>query len=69
MREEVYCREGMAPGLDRDDTVIRRRIEQKLEFVAEAAGMADEPTDETCAPNWSSTGMPIAARVPSYPAR
>lgn len=46
VREEVYYREGMALGLDRDDTVIRRRLKQKLEFVAEAAGVADEPTDD-----------------------
>lgn len=46
VREEVYYREGMALGLDRDDTVIRRRLKQKLEFVAEAAGMATEPTDD-----------------------
>jgi hypothetical protein len=36
----------MALGLDRDDTVIRRRLKQKLEFVAEAAGIAAEPTDD-----------------------
>ena len=46
VREEVYYREGLALGLDRDDTVIRRRLKQKLEFVAEAAGIAAEPTDE-----------------------
>ena len=46
VREEVYYREGMALGLDRDDTVIRRRLKQKLEFVAEAAGIAAEPTDD-----------------------
>jgi len=46
VREEVYYREGMALGLDRDDTVIRRRLKQKLEFVAEAAGIATEPTDD-----------------------
>lgn len=46
VREEVYYREGMALGLDRDDTVIRRRLKQKLEFVAEAAGAAAEPTDD-----------------------
>jgi hypothetical protein len=46
VREEVYYREGMALGLDRDDSVIRRRLKQKLEFVAEAAGMATEPTDD-----------------------
>jgi hypothetical protein len=46
VREEVYYREGMALGLDRDDTVIRRRLQQKLEFVAEAQGMATGPTDD-----------------------
>jgi PPIC-type PPIASE domain len=46
VREEVYYREGMALGLDRDDSVIRRRLKQKLEFVAEAAGMATGPTDD-----------------------
>jgi hypothetical protein len=46
VREEVYYREGMALRLDRDDTVIRRRLKQKLEFVAEAQGIATEPTDE-----------------------
>jgi hypothetical protein len=46
VREEVYYREGVALGLDRDDTVIRRRLKQKLEFVAEADGMATEPSDE-----------------------
>src|SRR5512134_2818406 len=46
VREEVYYREGMALGLDRDDTVIRRRLQQKLEFVAEARGIGAEPTDD-----------------------
>jgi hypothetical protein len=35
VREEMATREAMAIGLDRDDTVIRRRLRQKLEFVAE----------------------------------
>ena len=35
VREEVAYREALALGLDRDDTVIRRRMRQKLEFLAE----------------------------------
>ena len=35
LREEIATREAMALGLDRDDTVIRRRLRQKLEFAAE----------------------------------
>ena len=30
VREEVYCREAMALGLDEDDTIIRRRLRQKM---------------------------------------
>jgi len=45
VREEVYCREAVAMGLDQDDTVIRRRLRQKLEFVsADIAAMA-EPSE------------------------
>lgn len=46
VREEVYYREGIALGLDRDDTVIRRRLRQKLEFVAESQGESVAPTDD-----------------------
>ncbi|MBY3088409.1 peptidyl-prolyl cis-trans isomerase [Rhizobium laguerreae] len=35
IRDEVVYREGVAMGLDRDDAVIRRRIRQKMEFVAD----------------------------------
>ncbi|WP_158537596.1 peptidyl-prolyl cis-trans isomerase [Bradyrhizobium sp. MOS003] len=44
VREEVLYREGLAMGLERDDPIIRRRIAQKLEFVAES-GDAAEPSD------------------------
>jgi hypothetical protein len=45
VREEVYCREAMAMGLDKDDTIIRRRLRQKLEFVSEDIGAMAEPTE------------------------
>ena len=45
VREEVYYREGMALGLDRDDTVIRRRLRQKMEFISEGVADSVEPTD------------------------
>jgi len=43
--EEIYYREAIAMGLDQDDTVIRRRLRQKMEFISEAAADAVEPTD------------------------
>lgn len=46
IREEVYCREAMALRLDKDDTVIRRRLRQKLEFISEDLAAQAEPTDE-----------------------
>ncbi|KAA0253030.1 peptidyl-prolyl cis-trans isomerase [Acidobacteria bacterium ACD] len=36
----------MAAGLDRDDTVIRRRLRQKVEFLVEDASAQAPPTDE-----------------------
>jgi len=44
LREELLYREGLALGLDRDDPVIRRRIAQKMGFVAEALS-SELPTD------------------------
>ena len=45
VKEEVFYREAIAMGLDRDDTVIRRRLRQKIEFVSEDAAATAEPTD------------------------
>ena len=49
VREEAAYREGLALGLDRNDTIIRRRIRQKLDFVAQDIADALEPTDEELA--------------------
>ena len=46
VREEIAVREAMAMGLDRDDTVIRRRLRQKLEFVVEDVVAAAPPTEQ-----------------------
>ncbi len=45
VREEIAVREAMMTGLDRDDTVIRRRLRQKLEFLAEDVIAAAPPSD------------------------
>lgn len=47
-RDEVFYREGRAAGLDRDDVVIRRRVRQKMEFIAEDLTAA-EPSEEQLA--------------------
>jgi PPIC-type PPIASE domain len=46
IREEVFYREAIALGLDRDDIVIRRRLRQKMEFIADDLAARVEPTDE-----------------------
>jgi hypothetical protein len=46
VQEEVYCREAMALGLDKEDTVIRRRLRQKMEFVSDDIAALAEPSDE-----------------------
>lgn len=42
--EEVLYREALAIGLDRDDTIVRRRLRQKIEFLLDDFTMV-EPTD------------------------
>ena len=46
VRNEIYFREALAIGLDRDDGVIRRRLRQKMEFIFEDISSRTEPTDE-----------------------
>ncbi len=46
VHEEVYYREATAMGLDRDDAVIRRRLQQKLEFVSADIADLTQPTEE-----------------------
>jgi peptidyl-prolyl cis-trans isomerase C len=47
VREEVLYREGMALGLDKDDTIVKRRIAQKMEFLAEGAAIESNPSSDT----------------------
>ncbi len=49
VREEVMVREALALGLERDDTIIRRRLQQKVEFVSDEAAALAKPGDEELA--------------------
>lgn len=44
VREEVLYREGLAMGLDKDDEIVKRRMAQKMQFLAEDVGTAHEPS-------------------------
>jgi peptidyl-prolyl cis-trans isomerase C len=45
VREEVLYREAKSLGLDRDDLVVRRRLAQKIEFLAQDLATQGEPSD------------------------
>jgi hypothetical protein len=45
IREEAAYREALAMRLDRDDTIVRRRLRQKLEFLSDDLATRVEPTD------------------------
>jgi len=46
VRSEVYTREALALGLDRDDPVIRNRLRQKMQFLSEDVAALAQPTEE-----------------------
>ena len=43
IREEVYYREAIALGLDTNDTIVRRRLRQKMEFLSDSGAGLLEP--------------------------
>ena len=46
VQEEILYREGLALGLDKDDTIVKRRMAQKMQFLAEDVAAAREPTTD-----------------------
>lgn len=49
VREEVMYREALATGLDRDDTLVRNRLIEKMRFLTENVAEPPAPTDEELA--------------------
>jgi len=47
--EEIYYRQAVEMGLDRNDTVIRRRMRQKIEFLTDDAAALVQPGDDELA--------------------
>ena len=54
LREEILFREAVVTGLDRDDTIIRRHLAQKMEFLAQGAATAINPTESEVAQYFAS---------------
>ncbi len=46
VREEILFREALALGLDQNDTIVKRRLVQKMDFLAEDLSALREPTPE-----------------------
>ena len=46
IRQEVYYREALSLGLDKDDVIIQRRLQQKMEFVTDDIAARVLPTDD-----------------------
>lgn len=46
VREEILYRQALAMGLDKDDTVVRRRLVQKLEFLTEDLASDTQPGEQ-----------------------
>jgi hypothetical protein len=46
IRQEVLYREALARGYDRDDLVVRRAMQQKMEFLAASQAVREPPTEE-----------------------
>jgi peptidyl-prolyl cis-trans isomerase C len=44
VHEEVLYREALALGIDKDDTIVKRRMAQKMQFLAEDVAAAHEPS-------------------------
>ena len=45
VKEELYVRQALELGLDKDDTVLRRRLRQKMEFLGNAEAESMAPAD------------------------
>jgi peptidyl-prolyl cis-trans isomerase C len=46
VREEILYREALALGLDKGDTIVKRRMAQKMEFLVEDVSALPEPSRE-----------------------
>lgn len=47
IREEIYYREAIRLGLDKDDPIVRRRMRSKMEFLSRSEIESAAPTDAT----------------------
>lgn len=59
--EEMRYREGLALGLDRDDTIVRRRLAQKYDFMLGAEAVEAIPTEAQLRAHFEREGQTYTA--------
>lgn len=60
LREEVLYREALALGLDREDSIVRRRLAQKMEFLTGDLAQSAPPDDATLQQFFASRSVQYA---------
>lgn len=63
VQQEVLYREALALGLDKDDEIVKRRMAQKMQFLAEDVAAAREPTSDTLR-QWFGARQSLFAQPP-----
>ena len=62
VQQEVLYREALAMGLDKDDEIVKRRMAQKMQFLAEDLAAAHEPTTAELRPGSRRTATSLRNR-------
>ncbi len=69
VQQEILYREALAMGLDKDDEIVKRRMAQKMQFLAEDVAAAHEPTTAELKSwfekNSAKFAQPPAAELPA----
>src|SRR5215510_2400850 len=60
IREEVLYRETLALGLDRGETIVKRRLAQKIQFLAEDVSRLPDPSDAELRAWFARNSAPFA---------
>ncbi len=61
VRESILYREALAMGLDKDDTIVRRRLAQKLEFLSQDLLSLAKPTEKDLEAHFEADPKPYKA--------
>jgi peptidyl-prolyl cis-trans isomerase C len=60
LQGEILYREALAMGLDKDDEIVKRRMAQKMQFLAEDVAAAREPTSAQLRAWYEKNSAPFA---------